>query len=72
MPNTKVAKRAQLVVVAVAVICPHCHEPCPEPSAGSDMWEPQQIEDRRGKPGTCSACGKAYYIPSVVASVKMP
>lgn len=74
MPNTKVAKRAQLIAVAIAVICPHCNEPQPDPSSGSDMWEPHQIEDRRGKPGTCSngACSRPFYIPSTVATVRMP
>lgn len=72
MPNTKVAKRAQLIAAAVAVICPRCNQPQPDPSTGSDMWEPHQIEERRGKPGTCTSCGKPFYIPSVVAKVRMP
>lgn len=72
--DTKRAKRAQLIASAITVLCPHCTAIQPAPDNGSDLWEPWHLELALGQTRTCTAesCGKQYYVPSAVASVKLP
>lgn len=72
--DTKKVKKAQLIAAAIAVICPSCKEPQPAPDNGSDLWEPFHIELALGKQRHCTneSCKKPYYLPTVVASVRMP
>jgi hypothetical protein len=72
--DTKKMKRVKLVVAAIAVICQHCKEPVGSPDNGSDLWEPFQVEQMRGQTANCPHvnCGKPFYLPAVIASVRMP
>jgi hypothetical protein len=54
-------KRAQLMADAVAVVCPHCGEPQPNPSDGSEQWT---LDDFVKAPPTkaCVACDKVMLV----------
>lgn len=57
-------RRAQLVADAVAVLCPYCGEPQPNPRDGSEQWTLENFRARttkRGRPivagrRTCVSC----------------
>lgn len=70
--DTKKAKKAELYVAAIAVVCPHCKAPCGAPDNGSDLWEPAHVELALGQTRQCFTCKESYYLPTVVASVRMP
>lgn len=56
---------AQLVADAVAVLCPYCGEPQPNPKDGSDLWEQSHFraiaKEDSGK-RQCAACDATMHV----------
>lgn len=55
MPRARV-KDALIIATALAVLCPHCGAEQPDPEAGSDIWEPRQLERLNGSKRKCVSC----------------
>ena len=54
---------AQIVAVALAVVCPYCGTEQPEPTTGSEVWEPEDIIAMCGK-RTCVSCDETMLLHS--------
>jgi hypothetical protein len=57
-------RRSQLVADAVAVLCPYCAEPQPNPSDGSEQWTAEDFLKVVTARRTCVACDVIYLISS--------
>lgn len=55
------AKRAQLVADAVAVLCPSCGEPQPNRKDGSEQWEASDFQNLHGS-WKCVSCDERFII----------
>lgn len=55
------AKRAQLVAEAVAVLCPYCAEPQPNKADGSEQWTDENFKLLQGS-WKCVACDERFMI----------
>ena len=58
----KRSKVALVIAQTVAVICPACGEPQPDPDNGSDVWEPDQLKKVSGTKRPCVSCGVEMYV----------
>lgn len=72
--DTKKAKKAQLIASAIIVVCPHCQAIQPAPDNVSVVWESWHVDLALGKTRQCTSesCKQPYYLPTAVASVRMP
>ncbi len=57
------ARPAQLVADAVAVLCPYCGEPQPNPTDGSEQWEKIHFKAYgESSAKTCTSCDAVMMI----------
>lgn len=54
-------KRAYLLADAVSVLCPHCQEPQPNKSDGSEQWTIEDFRKAEVK-HRCVACDEWFYV----------
>ena len=60
-PVPKPLRPAQLMCEVVAVLCPYCGDPQPNPSDGSEQWERRHFVDANERK-QCSACDEWMHV----------
>ena len=63
IPVRTTVRHAQLVADAVAVCCPYCGEPQPNPTDGSEQWELRHFRMYAERPRkSCCACDEEMFV----------
>lgn len=52
-------RHAQIVAESLAVLCPYCGEPLPNPDNGGDGWLPSELTSAASKQ-TCNSCDEVF------------